>query len=75
MNLLTIKKGNEACIMDLTNVSPTIKQRLLHMGVCEGCHVKLQQVLPFGGPCVFECAGQTIGIRRAEAKDIMVKPL
>lgn len=75
MNLLTIKKGACACIIDLANVSPTIKQRLMHMGVCEGCHVKLQRVLPFGGPCVLEYSGQAIGIRREDAKKIVVETL
>lgn len=74
-NLLTIKKGNAACITDLAEVSSTIKQRLMHLGVCEGCQIRLQQVMPFGGPCVLEYCGQTIGLRQADAKKIMVKKL
>lgn len=73
MNLLSIEKGGTACITDLTDVPFTIKQRLMHMGVCEGCQVKVKQLLPFGGPCVLEYSGQTIGIRRADARKVMVK--
>lgn len=73
MNLLAIQKGNMAYITDLTNVPFIIKQRLMHMGICEGCHIKLRQLMPFGGPCVLEYSGQAIGIRRADAKKVLVK--
>lgn len=71
--LLNIEKGSTAYITDLTNVPFTIKHRLMHLGICEGIPITLKQIQPFGGPCVLEYAGQSIGIRRTDAKKIKVK--
>lgn len=75
MQLLSTEKGQTVQIKDLSNVSDLTKHRLMQLGVCEGCPITLKQTLPLGGPCVLECKGQTFGIRRNDAKEIVVEKL
>ncbi|RLQ97147.1 FeoA family protein [Falsibacillus albus] len=73
MNLTTLKKGQIGVIKDISNTTKILQDRLLHIGVCEGCPIKLERTLPFGGPCMIECGGQLIGIRRKDAEFIKVE--
>lgn len=71
--LLELLEGKAGSISDLSQVDETLKHRLLHVGVFEGCPIKLKCLMPFGGPCMVECQGQLIGIRRGDAKKIKVE--
>ena len=70
--LLELLEGKAGSISDLSQVDDTSKHRLLHVGVFEGCPIKLKCLMPFGGPCMVECQGQLVGIRRCDAKKIKV---
>ncbi|WP_433749045.1 FeoA family protein [Falsibacillus pallidus] len=73
MNLTSLKKGQIGYIKDISKTTGILQNRLLHIGVCEGCPIKLERSLPFGGPCMVECGGQMIGIRRKDAEFIKVE--
>ncbi|MDQ0214329.1 ferrous iron transport protein A [Oikeobacillus pervagus] len=72
MNILELKQGKTAYIHDIKDIHHIVKQRLLQIGVCEGSLIKMKRMMPFGGPCMIECSGQVIGIRRSDAKKILV---
>jgi ferrous iron transport protein A len=71
--LLELTEGKTACIVDLSHLNDSLKQRLLHFGVCEGCPIQVKNRMPFGGPCMVECQGQLIGIRQKDAKMIRIE--
>lgn len=73
MMLLDLVEGKTGYIVDVSNLDKTVKHRLLHIGVIEGCPIKVKHRMPFGGPCMLECNGQLIGIRRCDAKQIKVE--
>ncbi len=66
MNLNQIQLHKPFQIQDLTELQPFVKRRLKDMGVYEGKEVKIIRYLPFGGPCLLECSGQRLGIRRKD---------
>lgn len=45
-----------------------LKRRLLDFGLIEGAVIKIQQILPFGGPLILEYEGTTIGMRQSDIK-------
>ena len=73
MTLLELIDGETGYIVDVSNLDETVKHRLLHIGVFEGCPIKLKHRMPFGGPCMLECQGQLVGIRRCDAAQIKVE--
>lgn len=73
MQLAELKPGKHAIIIDLSKIDRVIRRRLLDLGVTEGESVCCKRFLPFGGPCMFEVHGQSIGIRRRDAGNIDVE--
>jgi len=73
MTLLELREGESAYITALEEVQQAVKRRLLLIGLDEGSPVTVHRYLPLGGPCLLECSGQLIGIRRKDAKGIRVK--
>ncbi|MGA9288600.1 MAG: FeoA family protein [Anaerobacillus sp.] len=66
MNLNEIQRDETFRIEDLTELQPFVKRRLKDMGVFEGKEVRVLRYCPLGGPCLLECAGQRLGIRRKD---------
>lgn len=73
MDLTNLKPGHKAWIKDIASVSGQLKRRLIDMGVMEGTEITILRMLPFGGPVTIETGGQWIGIRRTDAKNIMLE--
>ncbi|KZZ85345.1 FeoA family protein [Bacillus sp. SJS] len=66
MNLNQIQQNETFKIQDLTDLHPFVKRRLKDLGVYEGKEVKVIRYCPLGGPCLLECSGQRVGIRRKD---------
>ncbi|MCA1061789.1 ferrous iron transport protein A [Rossellomorea aquimaris] len=66
MNLSQIQRNETFHISDLTELHPFVKRRLKDMGVDKGSEVKVIRYCLFGGPCLLECSGQRVGIRRKD---------
>ncbi|SDZ51960.1 ferrous iron transport protein A [Evansella caseinilytica] len=75
MQLSELSVGERAKIVDISGCQLLIQKRLNHMGIFENCEVLLQNMLPFGGPCMISCGEQCISIRKKEAKTIVVEKL
>ncbi|PLT31137.1 MULTISPECIES: FeoA family protein [Peribacillus] len=73
MVLTELQPGGRAKILDIEKVNVLVKRRLLDLGVIEGTEISIKRILPFGGPFALEAGGQSIGIRRKEAKLIQVE--
>ncbi|MGM9986730.1 MAG: ferrous iron transport protein A [Bacillaceae bacterium] len=74
MNLQQLKSGNSATITSLNNIDSILKKRLIAFGLTEGCQVCLCQKTFFGGPCIIECKGQKLSLRKCDAQLIEVAP-
>ncbi|MEX1029487.1 MAG: FeoA family protein [Paenibacillaceae bacterium] len=70
---LKLQPGNTFYVKDLSSVDPLVRRRLCDMGVIEECLLRFKGSMPFGGPFMFECNGQRIGLRRKEAAYIEVE--
>jgi len=74
MKLHELKIGQAAKIVTV-NASPTLRARLLSMGLVPETVVKLLTVAPPGEPLEFEVRGTRVSLRRGEAKTIVVEPV
>jgi ferrous iron transport protein A len=73
--LTELRQGEKAKIKDLSGVNQFMKRRLLDLGIVEGSEIHYKYTLPFGGPLILDCSGQSIGLRRMEAASIQVERL
>ncbi len=73
MVLAELNQRDKARIIDFSDVNEMVQRRLIHLGVKEDAEICMKRKLPFGGPCMFETSGQSIGIRLTDAKKIKVE--
>lgn len=73
MVLADFKAETNVRILNLGNVSPIVKKRMNDLGLIEGVEISLYRVLPFKGPVIVDCQGQTISFRYNDAKCIEVE--
>lgn len=71
--LSDLKKGDKAVILSLLNINQLVRRRLLDLGVSEGSRITIKSIMPFGGPKMIECNGQSIAIRRKDASLIAIE--
>lgn len=75
MFLSDLQPKQKARILDLMLISELVRRRLLDLGVLEGTEIRVTRLLPFRGPITLESSGQSIGLRRSDARMIRVEPL
>jgi ferrous iron transport protein A len=73
MYLNELKVGESAKIINLSHVQEFIKKRLSHLGISENTEICLKNRLPFGGPCMIDCQGQCVSLRKNDADCIQVE--
>jgi len=49
-----------------------IRQRILDMGIHQGCEIEVERVAPLGDPVEFKLKGFHISLRKEEAEGIIV---
>ena len=74
-DLLELKRGERAIIIDLSKVNDIVKRRLLDLGIMEGEEILLKNRMPFRGPFMLDYSGQCLGIRYQEAAQIVIDPV
>lgn len=71
-----LKKGTKAQIVRVGGAHeshPEMLQRLLEMGLLEGCQVEILHEAPFGGdPLAIRVRGSLVALRRQEANAVEV---
>lgn len=73
MNILQLENGEEGIVENIDAVDYSLKMRLNSIGLLPGCKLCVKQGSFFNGPCILECRGQRISIRKAEAENIKVQ--
>ncbi|WP_419883293.1 FeoA family protein [Peribacillus sp. B-H-3] len=71
--LTGLKAGEKAVVFSMVKTNQLVRRRLLDLGICEGSEVCLRCIMPFGGPYMIECNGQSVAIRRRDANEIEVE--
>ncbi len=71
--LADLELGESAIIDSFTDKEISIK--LLEMGCLPGEIVQLKNIAPFGDPIAISVSGYTLGLRKAEASSVIIKPV
>jgi len=70
--LAQLRKGDKAVIDSFTDSEISIK--LLEMGCLPGELIQVKNIAPLGGTIAITVGGYTLGLRKAEASSVVVKP-
>ena len=73
MTLNDIKPGEAALVCSLGSAS-ALRRRLSELGLIENTVVKCLGRSPFGDPSAYLIRGTVIALRRADCRDISVRP-
>lgn len=68
-----LRLGESAIIDSFTDQEISVK--LLEMGCLPGELIQLRNIAPFGDPIAISVGGYLLGIRKAEASSVIIKPL
>ncbi|WP_234031566.1 FeoA family protein [Lentibacillus cibarius] len=70
---MQLENGQGSTVKNLDAVEQSLRMRLNSIGVMPGCKLCVRQASFLNGPCILECRGQRICIRKAEAQKIEVQ--
>jgi ferrous iron transport protein A len=73
--VLTLSKlfpGERATVQDVLASSPSIRLRLLEMGLTRGTPIEVIRFAPFGDPIEIALRGYRLSLRRSEAETVAV---
>ncbi|WP_153447437.1 FeoA family protein [Vibrio algicola] len=73
MKLSELKSGQSARIVDLSELTPDIRKKLMIMGMLPNTQVKLIRKAPMGDPLQVEVRGVSLAIRGKIASDIAIE--
>ena len=73
MVLSELKIGQVANIVNLYDVEPTMRKKLLNLGFLPKAKIELLRLAPMGDPLAIRCANSSIAIRKALAIQITVE--
>jgi Fe2+ transport system protein FeoA len=71
LTLVDLRLGQTAIVEDLLGDSIE-NQRLMHMGIVEGCEIKLVRKAPSGDPIEISLMGYSLSLRQNDARRIVV---
>ena len=74
-HLVDLQKGQVAKVLGLHNDNPSVKRRLLDMGITTGVEVKVKKFAPLGDPVCIEVRGYELCLRKCELSCIEVNKL
>ena len=75
MKLSELKKGEKAKVVSIENGNPTLKRRLLDMGITKDVEVSIKKISPFGDPIDIELRGYELCLRKKDLATIEVVKL
>lgn len=59
--------------VEIIRLQGAVLQRILDLGLTEGCPVRCRLRSPAGGPIAYEIRGAVIALRRQDASKILVR--
>lgn len=75
MVLSDLSIGQRAQIVNMHNLAPTMRKKLLNLGFLPQAKVELLRLAPMGDPVVIRCASSSIALRKAIIENINVELL
>lgn len=72
LTLVDLQPGQRAVVEEFLG-EPSKNQRLMHMGIIEGCELVLIRKAPSGDPIEISLMGYALSIRKADAERILVE--
>ena len=73
MVLSDLNAGQSATIMNMHQMEPVMRKKLLNMGFLPKAKVELLRFAPMGDPVVIRCANSSIALRKAILSHIKVE--
>ena len=70
--LAQLRKGEKGIIDSFTDAEVSLK--LLEMGCLPGEMIQVKNIAPLGDPIAITVGGYTLGLRKAEASAVIIKP-
>ena len=71
--LAQLRKGDKAIIDSFTDIEVSLK--LLEMGCLPGETIQVKSIAPLGDPIAILVGGYMLGLRKAEASAVVVRPV
>ena len=72
MKLSELKKGEKAKVISISANNPSLKRRMLDMGMTSGVVVSVKKVAPLGDPIDVELRGYELCLRKVDLGSIEV---
>ncbi len=72
MNLSELRKGQAGRVLKIDGV-PSLRKRLLDMGVLAGEVIRVEGVAPFGDPMEVSVRNYRLSLRKKEVEGILVE--
>jgi ferrous iron transport protein A len=72
LTLSNLVPGERATVQEVLASSPSVRMRLLEMGLTKGTPVEIIRFVPFGDPIEIALRGYRLSLRRSEADTIAV---
>jgi ferrous iron transport protein A len=70
--LLNEIEVGSSCRVDAIGGEPTLRRRLLEMGLCRGTRVEVVRRSPFGDPIELKLRGYSLSLRAEQARAVSV---
>lgn len=74
MKLTELQKGEMGKITKIENIGE-LKKRLIDLGISPGQIIKFERNAPLGDPQEFRINGNSIAIRKEDAKNILIEKI
>jgi len=73
MILSELKVGEVGKIINLNDIEPVMRKKLLNLGFLPKAKIELLRVAPMGDPIAIRCANSSIALRKSIAQKIIVE--
>ena len=71
--LSELKVGQTARIININEIEPAMRKKLLNLGFLPKAKIQLLRIAPMGDPIAVRCANSSIALRKNIAKKIVVE--
>lgn len=75
MKLSDLKAGECGQVTNIINSNPSLRKKLLDMGITKGTIIKIKKISPFGDPISIELRGYQLCLRKSSLEQIEVNKI
>ena len=73
MTVIDLKPGQKAAVTAIGTGDPSLKRRILDMGITPGVEITMIKTAPLGDPLEITLRGYQLSLRKNEARQIEVQ--